>query len=563
MFEIIHKIGKGSSGNVYEALCKRDNNVYALKQSLSKENDELLQNEINIYKIFNNACPYIVKYYDCFKSKNENGKSCFCMQIEFCQFGSIREIIKLGRKKGIQINELEISSIIYMVLKGIEFIHKKELVNRDIKGRNILINNEGDVKLCDFGICKPFIKNKMKELRGGSPYWMAPEILRKEEYNQNIDIWALGITCIELAEYEPPYSKYSPTDVIKQIIRNPPKGLSKPEKWSKCFNNFISKCLEINKFKRPLSSELLKHEFINMTEKKNLNRRFVILQFLSKCGYNIIYNKKIKLISLPSNLCRTNRSPFRKINIKNSWSNKVIDSNNDDRRIRKLNHINSLDNIKQQNKFVRINTSYIKTTNNSNGNLKLYKSINTIENNTANNNLSKIKNQISLISLRSSNVFQKKLFRHVNSEKKITKITKKRIDIKKYIPCLTNANSPKISIIKRINKENSGSKLDKDEEYLKQKIMDMEIKNLINERNKEINNIVLKYQDKISKIKNEKEKFRDSFKVNNFTKKIRKLEISPSNDNFNNTVKISRIINQSSSIGKNNIRTEEYKINDS
>ena len=122
-------------------------------------------------------------------------------------------------------NENEISSVIYMVLLGIKFIHSKKLVNRDIKGRNILITKDGEVKLCDFGICRFYHKNKMKNIRGGSPYWMAPEILKKEEYNQNIDIWALGITCIELAEFEPPYSELSSTDVIQKIIKSPPQGL--------------------------------------------------------------------------------------------------------------------------------------------------------------------------------------------------------------------------------------------------------------------------------------------------------------------------------------------------
>ena len=123
-------------------------------------------------------------------------------------------------------------------------------------------------------------KNRMKEIRGGSPYWMAPEILRKEEYSQNIDIWALGITCIELAEYEPPYSDFSTTDVIKQIIKCPPKGLTNPKKWSKEFNDFVKQCLILDKNRRPMSDELLKHDFITIIDKKNLNRKLIILNFL-------------------------------------------------------------------------------------------------------------------------------------------------------------------------------------------------------------------------------------------------------------------------------------------
>jgi len=251
MFEAIQKIGKGSSCQVYNVLSKKDNKIYAIKQSSSNDNEAIIKNEVAVFKIFNNECPYIINYYDFFKGKNESNETCLCIQLEYCEYGNIREIIKRGRKKGVQINELEISSIIYMVLKGINFIHSKKLINRDIKGRNILVGKNGSVKLCDFGICKEYIKNKMKKFRGGSPYWMAPEILKKEEYNQSVDIWALGITCIELAEYEPPYSKLTPQQVMKKIISTPPKGLTNPSKWSNEFNDFISRCLTLDKNKRP------------------------------------------------------------------------------------------------------------------------------------------------------------------------------------------------------------------------------------------------------------------------------------------------------------------------
>ena len=195
------------------------------------------------------------------------------MQIEYCQYGSIREIIKKGKKRNIFINESEISAIIYMVLISLVYIHKNNLIDRDIKGRNILVDKEGSIKLCDFGICKPFHKNNMKHLRGGSPYWMAPEVLNKEEYDQTIDIWALGITCIELAEHEPPYFKLSPKEVMKQIIKSPPRGLQNKSKWSKEFNDFITLCLNVDRFKRPTAKELLKHDFITNIDNKNLNRK--------------------------------------------------------------------------------------------------------------------------------------------------------------------------------------------------------------------------------------------------------------------------------------------------
>ena len=295
MFEIINKIGKGSSSYVFKAINKNDKKVYAIKQSLSQDDDELLKNEIKVYQKFNNNCPYITKFYDYFRANNMNDKTCLCMQIEYCQYGSIRDIIKRGKRENISINELEISSIIYMILQSLVFIHKNNFIDRDIKGRNILVNIEGIVKLCDFGICKTYHKDNMKHIRGGSPYWMAPEVLNKEEYDQTIDIWALGITCIELAENEPPYFKLSPKEVMKQIIKLPPNGLNDKSKWSNEFNDFISCCLTVDRFKRPSAEELLKHDFITMIDKKNLNRKLIILQFLSKCGYKVLYSRKIKI----------------------------------------------------------------------------------------------------------------------------------------------------------------------------------------------------------------------------------------------------------------------------
>ena len=295
MLEAIQRIGKGSSCQVYTVLNKSDNKLYAIKESSSKENEDIIRNEVSVFKILNNESPFIVHFYDFFQGKNEKNKPCLCIQIEYCEYGSIREILKKAKKKGIKISEVEISAIIYNVLQGINFIHKKNLVNRDIKGRNILVGKDGSVKLCDFGICKKYVKNGMKKFRGGSPYWMAPEILKKEEYLQNIDIWALGITCIELAEYEPPYSKYSPEEVLKKIIKNPPKGLSEPEIWSFEFNDFVKKCLELDKNKRPFADDLLKHDFIQNLDKKNLNRNLIIYKFLIKCGYKVLYNRKERI----------------------------------------------------------------------------------------------------------------------------------------------------------------------------------------------------------------------------------------------------------------------------
>jgi serine/threonine protein kinase len=538
MFEIIHKIGKGSSGYVYKAINKKDKKIYAIKQSLSPENDELLKNEITIYQKFKNECPNIIHFYDYFQANNETGQNCLCMQIEYCQYGSIREIIKKGKKRNIFINESEISAIIYMVLISLVYIHKNNLIDRDIKGRNILVDKEGSIKLCDFGICKPFHKNNMKHLRGGSPYWMAPEVLNKEEYDQTIDIWALGITCIELAEHEPPYFKLSPKEVMKQIIKSPPRGLQNKSKWSKEFNDFITLCLNVDRFKRPTAKELLKHDFIINIDNKNLNRKLLILQFLSKCGYKILYNRKIKIAPLLNGNISNN----------NIYNHKI------------LYHKKGLGEARKKN--MRMFSSQIHSNNINN------KTCENLENNLniiTDNGSSKNKKE-SRISLKCSGVFSKKLFIRCRSlEKEIDRFQNKikinknnRTNLlykrnnkilsrttsngyKHYLTLENNSLNSANSINNINNKnnffDNSNEKKNTflktflknkkikniigreisdnfDEKYefleednsIENNKIDDEIKELLKQRDMEINNIMLKYQDKMDKMKKEQNK---------------------------------------------------------
>ena len=544
MFEIINKIGKGSSCYVYKALNKKDQKVYAIKQSLSPENDELLKNEIIVFQKFKNQCQNIVHFYDYFKANNESDQNCLCIQIEYCQYGSIREIIKRGKKSNIFINEIEISSIIYMVLQSLVFIHKLNLVVRDIKGRNILVDKEGNIKLCDFGICKTYHKNNMKHIRGGSPYWMAPEVLKKEEYDQTIDIWALGITCIELAEYEPPYFNLSPKEVMKQIIKSPPNGLNDKSKWSPEFQDFISCCLNVDRFKRATAEELLKHDFITMIDSKNLNRKLVISNFLSKCGYKVLYNRKIKITPI--------------INGNSNNYNRITNH-------RALYYKKGLDSIKKKNGKM----FYSQFHSNNISNTNILSSENCDKKNLSNNKvlrLEKNKNKDEIISLKCSSIFKKKSitkYRGIKQgfdkfENKIklnnyniltSLLNKRRNHIlnrltyfghnKKYLT-LENNSLHSVNNISYTNNIDQSSKDRKDNsfknflrdkkrenikgreiednfdekyEFLeednndkeKDKIND-EIKKLLEQRDIEINNIMLKYQDKMDKIKKEQNK---------------------------------------------------------
>ena len=552
MFEAIQLIGKGSSCKVYTVLSKSDNKLYAIKESSSKENEDIIKNEVSIFKQLNNESPYIIHFYDFFKGKNEHNKPCLCIQLEYCEYGNIREILKKGKKLGITITEIEISAIIYMVLQGINFIHKKNLVNRDIKGRNILVGKNGSVKLCDFGICRKYIENDMKKFRGGSPYWMAPEILKKEEYTQNIDIWALGITCIELAEYEPPYSKYSPDEVLKKIIKNPPKGLNNPDNWSYEFNDFVKKCLEIDKNKRPFSDELLKHEFITNLDKKNINRNLIIYKFLNKCGYKVLYNRKERIHkNINLNILKINNSSTKQ----NAFYKKIKKNNIDitDRLKIKLNFNETSDRICISN-LNNNDVIYIDDINNNSVNRKLsplvvnrkqnqksikhhikrqYQSLkkniylkpkSSGKINFSNNedNRENHKKRMKKESINNINSFYPCHTSNCNTNcKESTK--KKNFDYKKKnnsviylnITNFRNINPINPILVNTTNTEGSERKYepilseendinDINDFNLDEKILDSKIKSLEKERDFVLKNIINKYQDKIAKISQEK-----------------------------------------------------------
>ena len=579
MFEAIQRIGKGSSCQVYTVISKIDNKLYAIKESSSKENEDIIKNEVSIFKHLNNESPYIIHFYDFFKGKNEHNKPCLCIQLEYCEYGNIREILKKGRKLDIKISEIEISAIIYMVLQGIKFIHEKNLINRDIKGRNILVGKNGNVKLCDFGICKRYIENGMKKFRGGSPYWMAPEILKKEEYNQNIDIWALGITCIELAEYEPPYSKYSPEDVLKKIIKNPPKGLNEPEKWSYEFNDFVRKCLEIDKNKRPFADELLRHEFITNLDKKNLNRNLIIYKFLNKCGYKVLYNKKERInISIPlNNIININNSNskrnafYKKINKRN---NELL---NDKIKIKlKFNESNDKSSFSNRKNNINNDIIYINDINNEINNRSKRESSPLVVNRQQYRNSLQYNRKKQFRSLNKNIYLRPRSLEKIkvnNTEESANKEINKNIYNAHFTSnCDTNSKERKkrnnynykknnviylnITNYKNINPINpivvntEGSEnqyepiisddIDINDFNIDEKLLDTKIKSLEKERDFVVKNIINKYQNKIEKISNEKNNLlmkyslrNDNFSLKNYKNPLKKYS-NTSTNNFGN-----------------------------
>ena len=269
LFTLLSPIGLGAYGQVFKAKHNETGEIYAIKiidysRNNDSENNKVIdynynsiQQETSLMKILRD-CQYIVKYYGSYFSRRSNT---LWLILEYCSCGSVIDLmLSMDRT----FTEYEIASITAMVLKGLDYIHNKNLIHRDIKGANILINEQGIVKIADFGVGAELINENNRKSKKGSPYWMSPQVALNADYNEKTDIWSLGITCLEMIEGDPPNSQLKPRFVIEKIGKDPPSAdeLLKGKKYSEEFKDFVKKCLEINQRKRPNAKELLKHDFI-------------------------------------------------------------------------------------------------------------------------------------------------------------------------------------------------------------------------------------------------------------------------------------------------------------
>ena len=168
------------------------------------------------------------------------------------------------------LKEDEIAAICNDALNGLEYLHSLGKIHRDVKAGNILLTENGTVKLADFGSAS---MNSPANSFVGTPYWMAPEvILAMEEghYDGKVDVWSLGITCIELAERKPPYFNMNAMSALYHIAQNDSPNLNNVSEWSDLFRNFVNSCLQKNPYDRPNSSQMLRHGLITRPRAANV-----------------------------------------------------------------------------------------------------------------------------------------------------------------------------------------------------------------------------------------------------------------------------------------------------
>ncbi|KAF2749321.1 Pkinase-domain-containing protein [Sporormia fimetaria CBS 119925] len=250
-------IGGGSFGKVYKGIDRRTGNVVAIKvidvENAEDEVDDIIT-EIAILSGMNSQ--YVTKYYGSYLHGSD-----LWIVMEFCSGGSCADLMKPG-----PISEAEIAVIIKELLNGLVYLHEDHKLHRDIKAANILVSANGQVKLADFGVSGQLSATMTKKNTFvGTPFWMAPEVIKQSGYDGKADIWSLGITALELANGEPPYADIHPMKVLFLIPKNPPPTLTGP--WSAQFKDFVEQCLKKDPRERPTAKQLLQSPFIKKAGK--------------------------------------------------------------------------------------------------------------------------------------------------------------------------------------------------------------------------------------------------------------------------------------------------------
>nr|XP_048304502.1 misshapen-like kinase 1 isoform X10 [Myodes glareolus] len=232
---------------------------------VTEDEEEEIKQEINMLKKYSHH-RNIATYYGAFIKKSPPGNDDqLWLVMEFCGAGSVTDLVK--NTKGNALKEDCIAYICREILRGLAHLHAHKVIHRDIKGQNVLLTENAEVKLVDFGVSAQLDRTVgRRNTFIGTPYWMAPEVIACDEnpdatYDYRSDIWSLGITAIEMAEGAPPLCDMHPMRALFLIPRNPPPRL-KSKKWSKKFTDFIDTCLIKTYLSRPPTEQLLKFPFI-------------------------------------------------------------------------------------------------------------------------------------------------------------------------------------------------------------------------------------------------------------------------------------------------------------
>ncbi|SHO78204.1 Similar to S.cerevisiae protein MKK2 (MAPKK involved in the protein kinase C signaling pathway) [Malassezia sympodialis ATCC 42132] len=270
--EVICSLGEGASGEVAKACIKTTGQIIARKTITTSPDPTIhrqLLRELNINK--NCHSPYIVQYFGAF-FEPESASITICM--EYCKAGSMDSIYRRVKGRGGRVGEKVLAKLAESILKGLEYLHQQRIIHRDVKPSNILVTQEGQMKLCDFGVSGELINSVAGTFTGTCTY-MAPERIMGQPYTITSDVWSLGVTILELALNRYPFTSdgeppMGPIELLTYLLNSPLPTLADDQaqgiKWSRSLRDLVDRCLVRDGALRVGPRYLLHHPLILRAE---------------------------------------------------------------------------------------------------------------------------------------------------------------------------------------------------------------------------------------------------------------------------------------------------------
>ncbi|AMD19053.1 HBR152Cp [Eremothecium sinecaudum] len=279
-------LGEGAGGSVTKCKLKDRSKIFALKTITTLNTDHVTQKQIFRELQFNKSCQseFIVRYYGMFTDEET---SSIYIAMEYMGGRSLDAIYKHLLQFGGRVGERVIGKIADSVLQGLSYLHERKIIHRDIKPQNILLNDAGYVKLCDFGVSGEVV-NSLATTFTGTSYYMAPERIQGQPYSVTSDVWSLGLTLLEVAQARFPFestkmaANMPPIELLMLILTFTPQLNDDPEHnivWSKAFKSFIEYCLKKESRERPSPRQMLQHPWILGQRKRSVNME----KFVQNC----------------------------------------------------------------------------------------------------------------------------------------------------------------------------------------------------------------------------------------------------------------------------------------